>query len=507
MRYPTQFVNTLEKLNKSKKVEVAAEKQNPYGIPSTIDEFLKLCRIRSGINIVPFKIYPYQSKLNEIIDTHQGTMILKDRQLGITEYLGGRILFKALHNPAYFGAVISINQDKASEVGKRVKKMPATLPLAWEYASNTILKPKGAGEAQFLPSTENAIRSLPSVTELVFDEAGFIPKFAELYGAGTSAQEMVPASHRKTILNTTVPVDGTLSEFWGMFAADNGSVDAEEMVRQAREAKTNCDIPGMIFWTDENGWAKVILSHTVQDKYNYPDYLTDVCKRRKIPLSIAQREHNLGIETAQGCLFNSGAISLQATGGWSAPLPTNRYFVMIDPNFGGADNWVTLVFDITAGCIPSLVAEYAESGRSTDYSIKQTLKLIDDYNSVLTAVESNSGGKVIAERLVIERPDKRFEVTMTTKASKIVNTDRIAIALEQGEVIYPPGWLGMKEMQRFSLAEREATGGEKDDRIMAWAAGWAWLDAALIPEAGGAFTTQDLGTPMPMVDSFGRRLR
>jgi hypothetical protein len=452
---------------------------NPYKLPDTIAEFLLRCRIRSGVSIIPFKAYDYQLKLNEVIDQHTGIMVLKDRQLGITELLGGRILFKLMHNPAYLAAVISINQDKASEVSSRVQEMPATLKLTWDRASGKKLKPAKCGEAQFLPSTDNAARSLPSVTELTFDEAGFIPNFAELYGAGTSAQEMVPPEHRKTILNTTCPPEGTLSEFWGMFDEANGETNALDMVKLARDGGTNCGIPGMVWWKDENGWAKVILGHKVQPKYNYPGYVDDVCKRRKIPKAIAEREHNLGIENTEGSLFNREAMERQAIGAWSGAFTGNKYLVCIDPNFGGSDNFVTLVWDITK--IPySLVHEYAESNRSTDYSVNKTVDLIDKYKPSLVACESNSGGKVIVENLIKLRPDSRFEVTVTTRTSKIVNTDRIALAIEQSEVIYPPAWDGLTEMKRFSMREREATGGAKDDRIMSWAAGWAWIDTAVL---------------------------
>ena len=49
-------------------------------------------------------------------------------------------------------------------------------------------------------------------------------------------------------------------------------------------------------------------------------------------------------------------------------------------------------------------------------------------------------------------------------------------SLEQGEVIYPPDWAGCHEMRRFSAKEREGTGGAKDDHVMSWAAGWAWIE-------------------------------
>jgi phage terminase large subunit-like protein len=148
--------------------------------------------------------------------------------------------------------------------------------------------------------------------------------------------------------------------------------------------------------------------------------------------------------------------------------------LMIDPNFGGSDNYAGLVFDIT-NPVTSLVAEYAESDRTTEYSRGRVLALADQYRVLALAIESNSGGKIIWENIQRDRPDLNALLTLTTANSKILNTDRVALALEQGEFIYPPDWKGMAEMRGFSARTREAVAGQKDDRIMALAAGFAHL--------------------------------
>lgn len=462
--------------------------ENYYGVPDKLDEFAALCRIRSGAKIVPFKLYAYQRKLFEILEEHQTVLVLKDRQIGITEVLA-LFLFKGmLQNSAYLGALLSINQDKSSDVSQRLKLMASAFKdLVWTSDSFKRKAIENCGSVEFLPSTDNAARGLPSVLSLIYDECGFVQNFSELYGAGTSAQEMVDDGDRTTVLNTTVPPGGELSEFWGMLDSSNGNVSAYEYVKLARDAKTNCGHPGMMFWVDEDGAAKVILSHKVHPKYGKdPDYLKNVQKRRKIPWVIVQREHNLGIEIAGNALFSSDAIKSQAIGAWSEPVADHLYLVCVDPNFGGSDNWCTQVWDCTTD-VKSLVAEYAESDRSVDYSKNKTLDLIDRYKASLIAVESNSGGMVIVEDLIKDRKSKRIEVTKTTRTSKRVNTDRCAYYLDQGMVAYPPDWKGVQEMRKFSSSEREATGGEKDDRIMSWAAGFAWIDEVKI--VSGSQTT------------------
>jgi hypothetical protein len=130
--------------------------------------------------------------------------------------------------------------------------------------------------------------------------------------------------------------------------------------------------------------------------------------------------------------------------------------------------------------MPSLVAEYAEAQRSVELSTVAVLDYCDRYKPLLVAVEGNSGGKVVLENLSKRRPFVRFENINTSRVSKVTNTDRIAIAVERGDVIYPKDWEGIREMKAFSLKEREAITGH-DDRVMAMAMAFAVMeDAALL---------------------------
>lgn len=475
LRQPILTLATKAKIAPDTTKEIAPP-FNPYGLTDDLAEFIGSCRIRSGAGFVLFKPYDYQKELLEIINTHSGIIIIKDRQLGITEILAARSLYRALVDPAYTGAFVSIGQDKSSDIRERAKGMPTISQLEWEKNSGKALKPVGGGSILFLPSTDNAARGLPSVTELVFDEAGFPRNFTELYGAGTAAQEMVPQEIRKTIICTTIPEDGEANAVWGMFAADNDR-SALEALRQARVGDSNCNIPGMVWWTDANGWAKVVIGHKVHPKYGKdPSYIDSVIERRKIPRAIAEREHNLGIEQAGSSLFNSKAIEQAGIGSWSDYVAGRKYMATVDPNFGGHDRFVCLILDITEPSQTSIVAEYALSDKSVEYSESKTLELCDRYRVVACAIESNSGGKIVIENLARRKPSLELRLTNTTHQSKITNTDRVALAVEQLQLIYPKDWQGIPEMRSFSARSREAIAGEYDDRVMALAAGFAHLE-------------------------------
>lgn len=459
---------------------IEAEIYNYYNVSLDIIQFLLTCRIRSGVGFVAFDCYPYQAKLLEIIEAHPGTIIIKDRQLGITELLAGLALWHMFLRNAFSGAMISINQQKTSEVRDRIKTMPAS--AKWERNSGLMVKLEKGGQFALLPATDNAARGLPSVAHLYFDEAGFPKNFPELYGAGTAAQSMVSDEHRKTVICTTIPPDGTANPVWQMFAADNGSHNVLKEIKRARAAEG--EIPGMVWWVDENGWAKVIVGHKAHPIYSKkPDYIRYVMDKYKIPFTMANREYNLGIESATSSLFSEAAIEAYKVGSWQGHRLGHTYYGMIDPNFGGSDNFVLEILDIT-NPQAVLVAEYAEANVSTENSVKEALRLLQAYACKHCAIESNSGGKIIYEQLQSKSPDIEWLLCLTTNQSKRTNTDRLAYGLEIGELIYPPDWLGMDELRSFSALEREATNGQKDDRVMALAAGWAYMEyvrATVIP--------------------------
>lgn len=412
--------------------------------------------------------------------------VCKDRQLGLTELLICWMLYRSTGNPAYAGAVFSITEKDAHKVSKRIERMPSQIPdFAWEIDNIGVRKAIGGGELNFRPSTSNATRGLESVWDLFFDESGFIPIIDEMYAASTPSQEMVGEDAR-TFIVSTIPPEGRNCWYWERGEDGNPSdIDIEQMLQVARSGeffnRTRVDIapiPGFCAWEDDGGWVKVIIGHKAHPIYgSNPNYVEEKRIKKKITQAEAEREHNLGLPKDGGSLFNLEAIARNKVGSWQEPRANHFYLLCIDPNFGGSDPFVAQVWDITS--IPySLVAQYRESDRSTAYSRGRVRELGDRYAPVLVAIESNSGGTTIAENLMSDRPDWRIELVKTTASSKKVNTDRIALALEQDEVIYPDDWHGIREMQRFSATRREGMN-ETDDCIMSWAAGWAWLDTAV----------------------------
>jgi hypothetical protein len=434
---------------------------NPYKISSDYGEFLRSqCRIRSGNKVIPFLPYEYQTEIARIIDSHRGVVVIKTRQMGFTECVAAKFLHKALLNPAYAAVVLSMGQSESSNVAVRIQNMPAKIPdLRWVTKSKMELQPLGCGKVWFRPSTDNAARSLESVSDIFIDEHAFIDNAEELYASAAPTQEAVGEDAR-TIIASTISPSGEMSTFWQMFSADN-NCDAREMLERVREG---IEEP-LTWWVDKSGWAKVILHWKANPVYSaIPDYLEKTKREKKLTDDKLQREYNLGLPMSGGKLFPERAITQSAKGKWEKPQSDRVYVGAIDPNFGGADFFTTEIYDVTEKPY-RLVAEYHECDRAVTYSIDRSINLFDAYNPIAIAVESNSGGTIVAEKIIEARSHFDVRLVNTNARSKVINTDRVAILLEQGELLFPSDWIGLREMRGFSLKDRRAIAGH-DDCVM-----------------------------------------
>lgn len=180
-------------------------------------------------------------------------------------------------------------------------------------------------------------------------------------------------------------------------------------------------------------------------------------------------------------LFDLAAVERQAIGNWTEPQRKHFYLAMIDPNQGGSDDWDFQIWDITTHPL-QLVAQWHENNRLPTYCRAECLKLLDKYDRVgkvvMLVIEKNNGGLSQAESFIEARPKMRVEVVNTSATSKIINTDRITLAVNDGDAVYPADWHGIKQMRKFSKTLRKAIDGEKDDAVMSWAVGFGMLGAA-----------------------------
>ena len=448
-----------------------------FDIPDDpVDFAAECCTIRSGNQFVPFVLYDYQREMLRLIEQHRRIVIFKVRQVGASETMVMAMNHQALINPAFSGVVMSIGQSESSKLAARGRQMLATLPgLKWATNNTQELQPEGGGTLSFRPSTPNAVRGLPSVTWLLFDECDFIPNIDEMYAGAAPAQKMA-GPNAKTIMVSTMSPYGELGYLWQLLAAGNSTQTVRQHIEHARQT-------GFDHWVDDSGWCKILIHWKAHPIYGQdPDYLVRTQSEERLTDDQLGREYDLQIPKAGASLFNPEAVQSQAIGAWCGPDRRRRYLMGVDPNFGGSDYFVAQVWDVTK--LPySLVAEYRENEQSVEQSLVALMNLCNQYRPQVCAVETNGGGTIVLERIVTLCPHTRFEKVVTSRQSKIQNTDRIAVAVSQLELIYPPDWAGISEMLNFSAQKREATTGH-DDCVMCAAHAFVWLPACGVSAAG-----------------------
>jgi hypothetical protein len=448
-------------------------------LPGTFLGFASSCEIVSGSEIKPFILYECQETLAQLLELHQYHCWYKTRQLGVSELIICWMLYRALKSRAYTGVCLSIGQKESSKLGDRAKGM---WRASWEYQGSQRLKSRDGGNIYFFPSTENAARSLSSVTDLYYDEAGFIENWSSIYGSSTPAQAMAGEDAHRLIV-TTMPEDGELNPTWQILASDAPpGIDVDTELERVR-------ITGFSHWIDTSGWCKALIHWKAHPIYTLlGDYLDYVKKKEKLPDHILRREYNLEKPESGGSLFNMEAVKRQALGRWQLPVPGRKYLAAIDTNYGGGDYYVLGILDITG--IPTLVAQIRQRQETNLSNRERSVALIRQYKPVLIAVEVTGGGQLVYEALIEELPDYQIEPVKTTNSSKPVLTDRVALIIEEGGLTYPPDWefcsahkgddgtLVPAEAQTFSVLTRSASTGHHDDTVMMLAVGLAVLGEA-----------------------------
>ena len=475
--------------HKARKTIQELEPQPIPNVPGTIGECCDRVRIVSGLQTIPYTPFPYQDELYALLE-ERSVAVMKTRQLGLTLALAVYCLYDALQG--YTSLWISRSGDDGKEVVKRLRKIIYGIPELRGYlaSDNLMTLDFWDGSKQQVhgriitraPVGDSAARGLSNVRNIVFDEAQSIPEFETVYGAALPVTEAV-GENARIIVNGTPP-EMAGGYYWDLLSS-NQSIDIEGLCDRMADGTEK----PLQAWVDKEGWAKCLIHWKAHPKHSEnPDYLEETKKRFKLTESQLQREYNLRIPKQGASLFNRVKVDAQAVGAWDGPVSGKRYLCGIDPNFGGSDFFRCQIWDVS-GSPAKLVAEYGEAEKTNAHNEAQTKALIRQYRPLVTAIENNSGGAVLLERFASELPGMKFEGVNTNRTSKRVMTDRIAIAVEEGEVIYPSDWAGVNEMKKFSARDREAISGH-DDAVMAFAIAWSQINECVPAYGFGLGTTK-----------------
>lgn len=450
-------------------------KQSKLPIPGRWEDFAKLCKIRSGNKVINFEPYDYQIKLSDAIDSHFGTVVTKSRQLGITEAVACKFLHKACKNPGYAAVILSKSQVDSSNIAKRIRRMVDGLNDYIDLATDSLtdLQIKNGGRLIFRPSTPNGTRGLESISDVLFDEAGFVADIERIYTSTLPATEMVGDEARIVVLSTPA---GRSGFYWERLSSGNPpGKDIDSICSSIK----NDQINPTQFWTDENQWCKAVLHWKAHPIYaSVPNYLESIRIKKQLSQSAVEQEYNLSFEVSEVNIFPPDLIRACSIGSFRPPNLYNNswsesstYYLGIDTSTTGDDYTVAVVLECSRQSA-NLVALYRERKHSLDYNLTHIKNLIADYRPYKIGIEVTGGvGQVYLEELAKFDSSREFVAIRTTKDSKVSMVDRLLLALEQKYLLFPPEAIIQEEFFSFQRSEKGlgAPSGKHDDVVMSLA--------------------------------------
>lgn len=459
---------------------------------SMFEHFAPMVKIQTSGTVLPFNPYDYQSSLISDIEANIQTVVVKSRQMGISETICCYLLMRAVTEPGFAAIVFSKTQDDSAKLGKRIRDMATSLgslcpELATESAKKLAFKKLGG--IDFLPVTARSARGIPSVSAIFFDEAAFIDGIDGVYQAAIPTLSML-GDKAKIIFNSTP--NGRSGLFYRLMIS--GKEDKQKSIQACNEigVATNNIQPFERLakhtrsWVTD-GWCKVFLHWRVHPIYGKnPDWAETTRIDRQLTKAQWDQEYELAFSEGSTSVFPQDLVELAACGDWSSsPVGDRKYIMGIDPSFGGSDNFVAQVWEVYQSQY-SLVAEYAQSRTSKTINIQRTIELIDKYRPINANIETNSGGGIILEDLIKKRPGVRWGEVVTTSRSKIENTDRLVLMLERSLLEFPADSGIAVEMPHFveqlgakissTSRTRGAESGFHDDSVMAAAIAFAGME-------------------------------
>lgn len=434
-------------------------------IPEKWEDFARLCHIKSGNKIVQFNPFDYQIKLSDLMNVHNNFVIVKSRQLGITQLVVSKFLHRAIRNPAYSAMVFLRNQEDSSNIARRARVMLSSIPEYAQADSDNLgyLKLLNGGEIFFKNSAKEGGRSYDSVSDFLYDEAAFSNNIESIYASSSSSSAMVGDSATRVIISTPSAKFGW---YWERLNSNNGDKNIEELC----EKVVNNELEPFHYFIDDNGDCKVIIhwkSHPIYSQKT--DYLKYRQKQDGTSWEVVNREYNLAFIDSEVSVFSSEIVRNNIVS--FLPETTDKrakFYLGIDTSTMGNDYTVAVVLMLLDG-IYYLVDMYRQRQKTSEYNIFQIGDLINKYKPEKIGIEVTGGtGQIYLEQLSKQFQSYKFEAIRTTGDSKPGMIDRLLLVLEKGILKYLSNSPLIEELLVFRRvgAKLEASSGKHDDVIM-----------------------------------------
>ena len=441
-------------------------------IPIDWEDFAKLCQIRSGGKMVQFVPYPYQLVLSRLMDLYNNIMVVKSRQLGVTQAIISKFLHRAAVNPAYSSMAFIRNQQDASAIARRARQMLSGLNdyIRPDSDSLSFLKLAKGGEVYFKNSAKEGSRSYDSVSDFLFDEAAFSENVQDIYAASSPSSALAGDRVTKLIVSTPCAKSGW---YWDKLSQDNANDDVEEICQSVAAGELFKEIPGVYWWVDTAGVCKLVLHWRCHPVYSQiPNYLSYRQQQDGTDFETINREYNLRFIDSSVSVFSADLIRANATESISKVRQEQAtYYIGLDTSTTGNDYCVATVLQEVGGNY-SVVELYRKRQQTSEYHLYHLGELIKKYQPRLVGIEVTGGvGQVYLEQLSKQHKSIRFSSIRTTGDSKLVLISNLLLALEKNCLKYPIGSPIIDELLSFRRQGKklEAARGKHDDCVMSLA--------------------------------------
>jgi len=430
-------------------------------VPSNWAEFAQMTKIRSGGDIKPFKPYPYQEELVNLM-LERSVVVCKSRQLGVSEVITCFMLWRACLNPGYLGLVFSKTQTDSSLLARRMKRMIASLGLKTTTENLSDIEIQGHGRILFRNSKPDSARGIESVVDCFLDELAFLETGKQVYDALAPAMQMTGNKSRVFCVSTP---NGRTGFYWDLLSSNNESRDIELICNQVSKGESK----PFYYWVDSGGWGKVLIHWRCHPIYgSNPNFLQDIHEKQKLSWATIEQEYNLNFLESESNFFSADIVRGGAVGSYENPEKKTSYFLGVDSATVGEDYGVCVVLKRDNDGF-SLVHLYRKRKETSQYHLFQIGGIIDNYLPVVVGVETNAGGQIWLEELVKSYRFIKFKPIHTSAHTKPTMLDRLKLLLEQRKFKYPHNCPIVDELLSFKRSNGRlgASPGKHDDVVMA----------------------------------------
>ena len=470
---------------KKKQRELAIVDSNSLQpLPDTWLEFARLLKIKSGGKIVTFNPYPYQVK---IVDEYEknSTLLVKSRQLGLSELTLSYLLYCACKSEGYTGLVVSMTGVDSSILARRLQYMILSLEdyITLESDSLLYIKIRGKGEIYFRSGQGNPGRGIPSISQVFIDEAASINNLEESVNAIIPAMSMVGEKARIFIVSTPKGRNGYYSDRLQQICPNAfgicddirlQKIEPFQVVRNKAMKMSTC----FVSWRE----------HPIYG--NNPNFLQEKAQQQGLTQSAVSQEYDLNFAIEESNVFSTDEI-LKLTNTEIIPEiegdGSSLYYAGLDTAYGSSGDY--LVCSIFKAVYTDegieqyhMVNQYRKNKNTMNGYVYDLVELFERFNVWMVAVEQNAGGKLFIDEMERTYPTATYHSVVTTRNSKEAMLEGIKLLIERDLLKLPSdtryGKQTTKEMLAYSKDENGRYSGGKtpDDCVMSLAVG---VDALL----------------------------